>query len=33
MISFMISVVPPKINWTCLLGQARPTAYSPGRTP
>jgi hypothetical protein len=28
MISFMISVVPPKIDWTRPLVQARPTASS-----
>jgi hypothetical protein len=28
MISFMISVVPPKMDWTRLSVQARPTAYS-----
>src|SRR5260370_41516149 len=28
MISFMISVVPPKIDWTRLSVQARPTEYS-----
>jgi|SRR5271157_3789411 len=28
MISFMISVVPPKIDWTRPSVQARPTAYS-----
>ncbi len=28
MISFWISVVPLKIDWTRLSAQARPTAYS-----
>jgi hypothetical protein len=28
MISFWISVVPPKIDWTRPSAQARPTGYS-----
>jgi hypothetical protein len=28
MISFMISVVPPKIDWTRPSAQARPSAHS-----
>ena len=28
MISFMISVVPPKIDWTRLPALIRPTGYS-----